>query len=99
MDVSSHTQNTLSRSNSGKSSNLELEKEIVDLDINGLNKSNNTISNNSNNNNKQQLRLSSSRTSTHKARRIRFYRNGDRFYSGIVIPVSNERYRYVFCIL
>ncbi|XP_037957628.1 serine/threonine-protein kinase GL21140 isoform X2 [Teleopsis dalmanni] len=38
-------------------------------------------------------RISSSRTSTRKARRIKFYRNGDRFYSGITIPVSNERYR------
>lgn len=40
-------------------------------------------------------RISSSRTPTRKARRIKFYRNGDRFYPGITIPVSNERYRYV----
>lgn len=39
-------------------------------------------------------RISSSRTPTRKARRIKFYRNGDRFYPGITIPVSNERYRY-----
>ncbi|XP_058985874.1 serine/threonine-protein kinase GL21140 isoform X2 [Musca domestica] len=38
-------------------------------------------------------RISSSRTPTRKARRIKFYRNGDRFYPGITIPVSNERYR------
>ncbi|KAH8400620.1 hypothetical protein KR222_008733, partial [Zaprionus bogoriensis] len=38
-------------------------------------------------------RISSSRTPTRKALRIKFYRNGDRFYPGITIPVSNERYR------
>lgn len=38
-------------------------------------------------------RISSSRTPTRKAKRVRFFRNGDRFYAGIVIPVSNERYR------
>ncbi|KAH8323676.1 hypothetical protein KR067_009812 [Drosophila pandora] len=38
-------------------------------------------------------RISSSRTPTRKAHRIKFYRNGDRFYPGITIPVSNDRYR------
>lgn len=39
-------------------------------------------------------RISSSRTTPAlKARRIRFYRNGDRFYAGIVLAVSAERYR------
>ncbi|XP_037897903.1 serine/threonine-protein kinase GA29083 isoform X1 [Glossina fuscipes] len=38
-------------------------------------------------------RITSSRTPTRKARRVKFYRNGDRFYPGITIPVSNERYR------
>lgn len=38
-------------------------------------------------------RLTSSRTPTRKAKRVRFFRNGDRFYAGIMIPVSNERYR------
>ncbi|XP_068140438.1 serine/threonine-protein kinase GA29083 isoform X1 [Drosophila tropicalis] len=38
-------------------------------------------------------RITSSRTPTRKAHRIKFYRNGDRFYPGITIPVSNERYR------
>ncbi|KMY87163.1 serine/threonine-protein kinase GD17699 [Drosophila simulans] len=38
-------------------------------------------------------RIPSSRTPTRKALRIKFYRNGDRFYPGITIPVSNERYR------
>lgn len=43
-------------------------------------------------------RISSSRTPTRKAKRVRFYRNGDKFYSGIVIPVSIERYRFVLCV-
>lgn len=38
-------------------------------------------------------RISSSRTPTRKAKRIRFYRNGDKFFSGITIPVSTDRYR------
>lgn len=80
MEESNHTQSTLSRSNSRTSSNSELEKEIIELDINKTN----TI----------KKRISSSRTPTRKAKRIRFYRNGDKFYAGIVIPVSNERYRY-----
>lgn len=85
-EINNHKQSsTLSRSNSRTSSNSELEKEVSDLDIsNGLNKSNNTA----------KKRISGSRTPTIKARRVRFYRNGDRFYSGIVIAVSNERYRY-----
>lgn len=28
-----------------------------------------------------------------KAKRVRFYRNGDKFFSGVVIPVMQERYR------
>lgn len=28
-----------------------------------------------------------------KAKRLRFYRNGDKFFNGIVIPVTPERYR------
>ncbi|KAL5289033.1 DCLK1 family protein [Megaselia abdita] len=38
-------------------------------------------------------RVSSSRTPTRKAKRIKFYRNGDKFFSGITIPVSTDRYR------
>ena len=30
---------------------------------------------------------------TRKAKRIRFYRNGDKFYNGVVVAVSNERYK------
>lgn len=44
-------------------------------------------------NSQSKKRLSNNRTPTRKARRIKFYRNGDRFYPGITIPVSNERYR------
>lgn len=30
---------------------------------------------------------------TKKAKRVRFFRNGDKFYTGIVIAVTPERYR------
>lgn len=42
---------------------------------------------------KKKQRLSSGRQQTKKAKRVRFFRNGDKFYPGLVIPVSNERYR------
>lgn len=42
---------------------------------------------------KKKLRMSSGRQQTKKAKRVRFFRNGDKFYPGLVIPVSNERYR------
>lgn len=81
MEVSNHSTSTPSRSSSAS----ELDKEIGILDISGLNnKSIPCI----------KKRTSTIRTSTSRARRIRFYRNGDKFYGGIVIPVSNERYRY-----
>ncbi|XP_050082598.1 serine/threonine-protein kinase GL21140 [Anopheles aquasalis] len=84
MEVSTHTTSTLSRSNSRTSSNSELEKELNDLDLSGSahNKSN-TL----------KKRISSSRTPAKKAKRIRFFRNGDKFYPGSTIPVSVERYR------
>ncbi|XP_055857518.1 serine/threonine-protein kinase GL21140 isoform X2 [Episyrphus balteatus] len=94
---------SLSRSNSPASSNSEIEKEFQDLDLNSSgiasNKSNGTSSGGSTTNSiinstaGVKKRISSSRTPTRKARRIKFYRNGDRFYPGITIPVSNERYR------
>lgn len=117
MDVSNHTQSTLSRSNSPASSSSELEKEIAELDVNGGQRLSGSIGNgaiitedengsNGDGNgidaitstaksigNTIKKRISSSRTPTRKAKRVRFYRNGDRFYAGIVIPVSNERYR------
>lgn len=123
MDVSNHTQSTGSRSNSRASSNSELEKDIIELEISrGTKKSSSTsniISNNNNNNNNShssnlnhsftnstangssnadkvntlKKRISSGKTPTRKAKRVRFYRNGDKFYTGILIPVSNERYK------
>lgn len=35
----------------------------------------------------------SSTSKTQKAKRIRFYHNGNKFFSGVVIPVAPERYR------
>lgn len=86
MEESNNTQISLSRSNSRTSSNSEIEKELIYLDISNEKSQANTI----------KKRISSSRTPTRKAKRVRFYRNGDKFYSGIVIPVSIERYRFVF---
>ncbi|XP_058061646.1 serine/threonine-protein kinase GL21140 [Anopheles bellator] len=84
MEVSTHTTSTLSRSNSRTSSNSELEKELIDLDISaGAHNKSSTL----------KKRISSSRTPAKKAKRIRFFRNGDKFYSGSTIPVSVERYR------
>lgn len=73
-----------SRSGSRTSSNNELENDLIELEIGGsANNKNNTL----------KKRISSSRTPTRKAKRIKFYKNGDRFYPGITIPVSNEKYR------
>lgn len=35
----------------------------------------------------------SSTSLSRKAKRIRFYRNGDKFFNGVVLPVMAERYR------
>lgn len=35
----------------------------------------------------------SSTSKTLKAKRIRFYHNGNKFFNGVVIPVAPERYR------
>lgn len=100
---------TVSPSNSSTSSNSELDKDIAELDLNGSTtngeqvdgdeENGGTSSNGSviiiNKNNTIKKRVSSSRTPTRKAKRVRFFRNGDKFYGGVVIPVSNERYRYV----
>lgn len=37
----------------------------------------------------------SSTSLSRKAKRIRFYRNGDKFFTGVVIPVMAERFRYL----
>lgn len=34
-------------------------------------------------------------TSERKAKRVRFYRNGDRFYAGLIFAVSQDRYRNI----
>lgn len=116
MDEVDHisNQSVESRSNSASSSSSELDKDLADLDLNGVGSDSATTNDekngdetengmgsgtslgSSNNNiktNTLKKRISSSRTPTRKAKRVRFFRNGDRFYAGIVIPVSNERYR------
>ncbi|XP_050665348.1 serine/threonine-protein kinase GA29083 [Leptidea sinapis] len=72
-------ENNLSRSGSRSSSVCELEKELSDMEI---------IKSRTN------RRSIFARTlPARKAKRIRFYRNGDKFYSGVIIPVLPERYR------
>lgn len=107
MDGTNHIETVISQSNSSTSSNSELDKDIAELDLNGGSSNGDQIeadeenggtsSNGSliiiNKNNTLKKRVSSSRTPTRKAKRVRFFRNGDRFYGGVVIPVSNERYR------
>ena len=38
-------------------------------------------------------RPSSTQSRTSKAKRIRFYHNGNKFFNGVVVPVASERYR------
>lgn len=35
----------------------------------------------------------SSTSKTQKAKRIRFYHNGNKFFSGVLVPVTSDRYR------
>lgn len=87
---------------SGKSSETDKDINISDLDIslkkNGLNGSAN-IENHSNEKlNTLKKRISSSKTpnrtrETTKAKRVRFFRNGDKFWTGYLVAVSNERYK------
>lgn len=37
--------------------------------------------------------LNANRGSAKKAKRVRFFRNGDKFYTGVVMAVTPERYR------
>lgn len=67
----------MSRSGSRSSSVCELEKDFSDMEI--LKKSRRSVI----------LRTPPAR----KAKRVRFFRNGDKFYCGVVIPVLAERYR------
>lgn len=87
---------------SAKSSEPDKDINISDLDIslkkNGLNGSAN-IENHSNEKlNTLKKRISSSKTpnrtrETTKAKRVRFFRNGDKFWTGYLVAVSNERYK------
>lgn len=73
---------------------------IVELNGSNNNNNNNNIINLSNGGGNEKIntlkkRISSGKTPTRKAKRVRFFRNGDKFYTGIQLPVSNERYKYV----
>ncbi|KAL0850283.1 hypothetical protein ABMA28_012120 [Loxostege sticticalis] len=72
-------ENNLSRSGSRSSSVCELEKDFSDMEI---------MKSRTNRRNVM-LRTQPAR----KAKRVRFFRNGDKFYSGVIIPVLPERYR------
>lgn len=93
---------SIQSSNSTHSAKSELEKDISDLDIsvkkNGLNGSANIENNSSDKLNTLKKRVSSSKTpnrtrETTKAKRVRFFRNGDKFWTGYLVAVSNERYK------
>ena len=100
MEVSLQSSNS---NHSTKSS--DIEKDIIDLDINDkstdneLNGSSNGVNNLSNEKlNTLKKRISSSKTTnrtTTKALRVRFFRNGDKFWTGYLVAVSQERYKLV----
>lgn len=99
MEVSVQSSNS---NHSSAKSDLDKALNISDLDIslkkNGLNGSAN-IENHSNEKlNTLKKRISSSKTpnrtrETTKAKRVRFFRNGDKFWTGYLVAVSNERYK------
>lgn len=70
-------ENNLSRS--GSRSSCELEKDFSDMEILKSRTSRRNL----------MVRTQPAR----KAKRVRFFRNGDKFYSGVIIPVLPERYR------
>ncbi|CAG9110858.1 hypothetical protein JYU34_011104 [Plutella xylostella] len=72
-------ESNLSRSGSRSSSVCELEKDLNDMDILKTRANRRSV----------MLRTPPAR----KAKRVRFFRNGDKFYSGVIIPVLPERYR------
>jgi hypothetical protein len=96
MEVSVESRDSSQRAKS------EVSEDLSDLDIsvkkNGLNGSTN-IGNLSNEKlNTLKKRISSSKTpnrtrETTKAKRVRFFRNGDKFWTGYLVAVSNERYK------
>lgn len=73
-------ENNLSRSGSHSSSVCELEKDLSDMEI---------MKSRTNRRN-----VMTRSQPARKAKRIRFFRNGDKFYSGVIIPVLPERYRW-----
>lgn len=77
-------ESNLSRSGSRSSSVCELEKDLNDMDILKTRANRRSV----------MLRTPPAR----KAKRVRFFRNGDKFYSGVIIPVLPERYRYTFIL-
>jgi hypothetical protein len=104
MEISVQQSNNNSSSNHSATS--ELEKHINELEINekgshDTNGSSNGVDNNLSNEklNTLKKRISSSKTpnrTTTKARRVRFFRNGDKFWTGYLVAVSQERYKYVY---
>ncbi len=87
--------------NNNHSATSDIVKDISELDIHNGDKSLSVeISVNSNSNEKlntlKKQRISSGKTSnktTTKARRVRFFRNGDKFWTGYLVAVSQERYK------
>lgn len=107
MEVSIRTNNNNSNGSSSNSKS-DLEKDISELDINNdhdksltavveINGGSNGSSSNSNEKlNTLKKRISSAKTpnrTTTKARRVRFFRNGDKFWTGYLVAVSQERYK------
>jgi doublecortin-like kinase 1/2 len=98
MEVSVRT--NISNHSSTKS---DLEKDLSELDItNDIDKSLSVeIIGSSKDNSNEKLntlkkRVSSAKTpnrTTTKARRVRFFRNGDKFWTGYLVAVSQERYK------
>jgi doublecortin-like kinase 1/2 len=98
MEVSVRT--NISNHSSTKS---DLEKDLSELDINNdIDKSLSVeiISSSKDNSNEKlntlKKRVSSAKTpnrTTTKARRVRFFRNGDKFWTGYLVAVSQERYK------
>jgi hypothetical protein len=83
-------------SNSNHSTKSDLEKEFNEVDINDKSLELNGSSNSNEKLNTLKKRISSSKTpnrTTTKARRVRFFRNGDKFWAGYLVAVSQERYK------
>lgn len=87
---------------SNHSTKSDLVKDISELDIHNDDKSLSVEINDSSNSSNEKLntlkkqRISSGKTpnrTTTKARRVRFFRNGDKFWTGYLVAVSQERYK------